>query len=92
MSRSYKKTPYSGLPKDQFFKRYANKKLRQLHRQGKDVPDGKSFRKLMNSWNICDYSNIMKFEKFVQFRTRNSLVTSELKELYCKWFKYYKGK
>lgn len=36
---------------DRFYKRYANKVVRNT----KDVPDGMAYKKLMCSWNICDY-------------------------------------
>jgi len=36
-------------------KRYANKVVRQLHRRGGGVPDGKRYKRLLNSYNICDW-------------------------------------
>ena len=56
MSRSYKKTPVvtdrqrPGTAK--YFKRRANKKVR---RYGRDIANGKSYRKVMESWEIRDY-------------------------------------
>ena len=63
MSRSYKKTPYCGLPKDKQYKRYANRRLRRK-KLTSDLQH-KSYRKDMCSWNICDYKEIgTSFEKY----------------------------
>ena len=52
MSRSYKKFP---IVKDKSCskhgKRFANKKVR--HTQ--DIPNGKAYKKVYETWNICDY-------------------------------------
>jgi hypothetical protein len=32
-------------------KRYSNKRVRQT----KDIPNGRAFRKVADTWNICDY-------------------------------------
>lgn len=53
MSRSYKHTPYCGDPKDKYFKRYANKRIRQkklIHNF-----HHKSYRKDFCYYDICDY-------------------------------------
>ena len=42
---------YKGSKCRQFFKNQANK----LIRRSKNVPDGGSYRKFFDSWNICDY-------------------------------------
>jgi hypothetical protein len=55
MSRSYRKPyctdGYKGSLRKQFFKREANKKIRN----SEEVPDGKAYRKFYDPWNICDY-------------------------------------
>jgi len=52
MSRSYK---HSGFIQDpcskRFGKRLANKKVRRIL----DVPSGRAYQKIFNSWNIADY-------------------------------------
>jgi len=53
MSRSYKHTPYSGMKKDKFFKRYANRKLRRK-KLAHDLQH-KSYRKDFCYYDICDY-------------------------------------
>ncbi len=51
MSRSYKKNPVGTSSKNPIGKRAANKKVRK----SKDIPNGKRFKKVYCSWNICDY-------------------------------------
>jgi len=50
MSRSYKKYPCV-KDRNPFAKMQANK----LVRRTKDIPNGKSYRKIYDSWNISDY-------------------------------------
>ena len=56
MSRSYKHTPYAGMVKDRYFKRYANRKLRRK-KLTHDLQH-KSYRKDSCSYDICDYYEI----------------------------------
>ena len=51
MSRSYKHTPIFKQPNDKDYKRLSNKIIRR-----KDIPSGGAFKKVMSSWNICDYA------------------------------------
>ena len=66
MSRSYKHTPYTGLKKNKFFKKYANRKLRR--RKLEHDLQHKSYKKDMCSWEICDYCEIQtkNFEEYYQ--------------------------
>lgn len=58
MSRSYKKYPSAKWERScKFGQRQANKKVR---RTLQDIPNGKAYKKIYESWNICDY-------KFVSF-------------------------
>jgi len=50
MSRSYKKTP-GFCDRSPFNKKQANKKVRKT----KIVPNGKAYKKLYESYNICDF-------------------------------------
>ena len=54
MSRSYKHSPICPESKNKkwFFKRYANKVVRQFKGE---LANGKAYRRLYNSWDICDY-------------------------------------
>ena len=56
MSRSYKHTPYAGMEKDRYFKRYANRKLRRK-KLTHDLQH-KSYKKDSCSYDICDYYEI----------------------------------
>lgn len=51
MSRSYKKFPVCKDSANKFMKRYANKKVRHTL----DIPNGGSYRKCFESWNISDW-------------------------------------
>lgn len=65
MSRSRKKTPYSGDRKDRRYKRYANKKVRQKLKNSEEIYNYKEYKKLFCSYDICDYYTIEgDFETF----------------------------
>jgi hypothetical protein len=51
MSRSYKKTP-GWCDRNPHAKRQANKRVRRTRGP---IPDGRWYRKLYCSWNICDW-------------------------------------
>ena len=57
MSRSYRrpycKDGYKGSKRKQFLKKEANGRVRRAT----DVPNGKSYRKFFNPWDICDYNS-----------------------------------
>ena len=71
MSRSYKKTPYCGTKKHKSDKRIANRKVRSyLKRQ---MIEDESFapaayKKVSESWNICDYYDITSWPKHLKYR------------------------
>ena len=54
MSRSYKKvggwTDHKS-PRSKIAKRFANKKVRKT----KEISSGRAYKKICNSWDICDY-------------------------------------
>jgi len=57
MSRSYRKPFYVdgyGSKYKKYAKRYASRAIRRAV----DVPNGKSYRKFFESWNICDYKYV----------------------------------
>ena len=58
ISRSYKKTPYCGDKKSKDLKRYANRVIRQRLKNSDDKLNYKSYRKVYESWNICDFCTI----------------------------------
>lgn len=64
MARSYKTVPGwtdNGLHR-RFAKRQANKRIRQTP----DVPNGRAFRKISETWDICDY-RFLHFERALRF-------------------------
>lgn len=99
MSRSYKKTPYCGLPKDKEYKRYANRRLRRK-KLTSDLQH-KSYRKDFCSWEICDYQEVgTSFEKYWSrvvkywhqwyFRFNDDFPNRD--ECYREWYSMYKRK
>lgn len=65
MSRSYKHSPiYTARgKKSKYWKRKANRKVRKTKELG-----GKSnnYKKIYETWDICDYTSYAKKEKFVE--------------------------
>jgi hypothetical protein len=53
MARSFKKTP-GWCDRSPWWKRYANKRIRQLHRRGGEISDGGRYKRHTCSWHICD--------------------------------------
>lgn len=80
MSRSYKHTPYSGDTKGPDKKRIASKRVRQMIKAWDILPQGKEYKRLYESWNICDYGSI---ETWAQFWERT------LKQWHSWGYKYY---
>lgn len=65
MSRSYKKTPYCGDRKGKDKKRVANSSVRQYLKDHEDANlQGNSYKKIHDSWDICDYSWITIWEEY----------------------------
>ena len=65
MSRSFKKTAYSGDPKDKDMKRAANRKVRRALKQNEDlVLRNSDYKKLFESWDICDFGWISSWERY----------------------------
>ena len=57
MSRSYKKHAYCGDKKDKELKRLANHRVRQyLKRKPEVTLKPSQFKRLFESWEICDYA------------------------------------
>ena len=52
MSRSRKKTAIFKQKNDKWYKRQSNKKIRKT----RDIPSGGAFRRVVNSYDICDYA------------------------------------
>jgi hypothetical protein len=62
MSHSYKKTPYCSCKKNKFAKNQANRKIR---RNKDELYQNREFRKVYDSWDICDYGEVgISFEEY----------------------------
>lgn len=65
MSRSRKKTPYSGDRKDRGYKKYANRKVRRRLKNPEANYNHKEYKKVFSSYDICDYCTLAgDFETF----------------------------
>lgn len=95
MSRSYKKFPLSKCEHScKVGKKIANNKVRAYLKSGKEVSNRKQYKKIYNSWDICDHKcsmTLREYEIFYgeDFRKKHKI---SLKELYYDWYKSYKMK
>ena len=62
MSRSYKKHPRVKDPAGKYMKRFANKRVRHT----KDIPNGKAYKKVFESWEISDWNWIWTKEDAIK--------------------------
>ena len=62
MSRSYKKTPVCKDSPSKSSKRFANKKVRRTL----DIPNGGSYKKCYESWDISDWACIWTKEDAIR--------------------------
>ena len=84
MSRSYKKTPYSGDKKEHFYKNLANRKIR---RSKEDQSDGKGYRKRFCRYIICDYWDIMTEKEWLEWRGKDYDSEEEAIKDYNRYYK-----
>ena len=69
MSRSRKKTPRAGDNKGKENKRIANSTVRaRLREENESLPQGSTFKKYYETWNICDYNDVSTWEDYRRFR------------------------
>ena len=76
MSRSYKHTPYAGDKKTKWAKRQANKKVRRYlnkHSIQDESFAPAAYKKISESWNICDYYSIVTWYEHLKFRKQRFL-------------------
>lgn len=101
MSRSYKKTPYCGDNKGTENKRNAWKKVRSwLKNNPEEVISGGNYKKLYETWDICDYYWICSWQSFWEneielwkrFDEPKGKPFPNEKECYQKWVTTYKTK
>lgn len=104
MSRSYKKTPWSGDKKSKEKKRIANHKVRQKLKNNLEliVQQGE-YKKLYETWDICDYGWIITFDEFMEIEWKNYrwlkinfpdrvIEEPDEKQCYRIWLKFYHNK
>jgi hypothetical protein len=98
MSKSFKKHPVcTDSHRDSTsIKRVANKAVRQCNGS---IPNGRAYRKLFCSWNICDYKFRNSLEEFISLRESFSfkyegrgLTDQEITEETRYWYRVYKNK
>ena len=75
MSRSYKHTPYVGDTKTKWAKRQANRKYRSFLKQMEEDIPYSHFKKVSESWNICDYYDITTWEEYLRYRCKHHKYT-----------------
>ena len=101
MSRSYKKTPWAGDKKGKSKKRIANHKIRNWLKQHPEEPlEGSSYKKVYETWDICDYGWVTTWEEYWKgcIRSWNEWGREygkpypDEKEEYRKWLKWYRTK
>ena len=104
MSRSYKKTPWCGDTKGTAKKRYAWKVVRQWLKENPDVAlKGGQYKKLYETWDICDYGWVTTWEEYWEMCLRwhrealargwGRYTEEPNKEKeYRYWYKHYRGK
>lgn len=102
ISHSYKKHAYSGDHKGKEKKRCANKTVRMwLKDNPEEVIKGKSFKKIYESWDICDYGGLCSWEAYWEGIIKHyqrmkhygyDLKEPNKKEEYKNWKKHCKNK
>ena len=58
MSGSRKKTAIFKQKNDRYYKRLSNKRIRKA-----DIPSGGAFRRVVNTYDICDYARFAEPEE-----------------------------
>jgi len=93
MSRSYKKTP---IAKDHNSGKWGKKQAnRRVRRCNQSIPNGKSYRKLYNPWDIhdyvsyCSYRQELKYRESLEKRVSQGIDSSYLLDRRGSWEKYY---
>lgn len=99
MSRSYKKNPWAGDTKGKMKKRKASSKVRMFLKNLENILPNSSYKKVYDSWEICDYGWICSWEEYWENVLKNYKEYPECfkkppnkKEEYRKWYKWYKMK
>lgn len=97
MSRSYKKNPWATdhhVKSTKEKKKFANKKVRH----SKHIPNGSSYKKLTESWDICDFKfttswlDAKKEYENGELSWRTYQCCPTIQSWYRHWYKCYKMK
>ena len=88
MSRSYKKHPYFLMIGDKSFKKIYNRRIRRAH-LADDVNSGGSYKKLNDSWDICDCKCYYPWE---EFKRTNLEFFEDEEKCYSHWKKNFGSK
>ena len=99
MSRSYKKTAWCGDSGKKDMRRIANSVVRSKLKQDPDcIPRrGKAYRKLFDSYEICDYGWLCTWEQYwareLEYQKEGCSFAHESKEeAFRYWIKWYRNK
>ena len=96
MSRSYKKHPWCCDTKGKDDKRNANKKVRSRLKDPNYVLKGSDYKKVFESYDICDYKWMETWESFWAREWRYYYKWGGkkpgYKDCYRTWLKFYKRK
>lgn len=88
MSRSYKKHPYFQLAGDKSFKKIFNRRIRR-NKLTDDINSGSSYKKLNDSWDICDWRTYYSWN---MFKKSNIQFFDTEEECYSHWKKHFGSK
>lgn len=92
MSRSYRKFPLAKCEKScKWGKRQANKRIRHLAIE-REIPKGKQYKKIYNSWEICDYKWSETWKEYQQFCKAPRWWAEEKEPIYYEYYRDYLGK
>lgn len=85
MSRSYKRYPVTGdTVNKKERKRLANQAVRAKLRNANELPQRNSYRKLYDSWDICDFLFTETWEEYRDFWEELGKETT-----YYEYYKFY---
>lgn len=90
MSRSYKHIGFCKCEKScKIGKKFANKRVRNYKGE---IPNGKAYKKIYNSWDICDYYNIETWNSYKKWWSHPRWWQEPREVSYFDYYKDYKMK
>ena len=90
VSRSYKHNVIVKYAKDTWYKKYFNRKVRR-NSKFQSIPDGNAYKKLNNTWDICDFPCRADYNDFKTWRWVQERFDNE-EESKAYWASHYKTK